>query len=403
MATSADAAPRPRLPRVVLLLGWVSFLADVSSDMAYPVLPLFLSAVLGAPGAALGTIEGLAGLVVSLTAAWSGWRSDRTRRRLPFVRLGYGLPVLGKVLIAGATVWPHVLAGRALDRLGKGLRSSPRDALIAEAVGAEARGAAFGFHRAMDTAGAATGVGAAALLLALWGSATEVEALRAVLWVSAATALLSLGLTFVVAEPRPETPVSCTAAAAAADPLPRRYWTALAVLAVFAVANSSDAFLLLRARGQGFTPSQVVWGYALYNLTYAMFSYPVGRLSDRFGRLRLIGAGWVLYAAVYAGFAVAGTGGLWGLFALYGVYMALTEGVGKALVADCAPRGRRGTALGVFYLVLGLCTLIGNVLAGWLWDNVSQQAPFWVGSAAALLALVLLVAFRAPLSARPPR
>jgi len=400
------ASPRPPLSREVVVLGWVSFFNDVSSEMIYPLLPLFMVVVLGASATSLGWVEGVAQAAVALLTAWVGWRSDRFRRRVPYVRWGYGLPVLGKGLLITAVAWPMVLVGRTVDRIGKGIRSSPRDALIADTTRDEDRGRAFGLHRAMDSAGAVVGVLLSAFLL-WWLSGSPVKdptvtqiahtatAFRTIFAIAAVLGLAALGCTFVLREP----PHAAPAAAAPAPPgglagLSRRYWLVMALLLVFSLANSSDTFLLLRAAQVGLAPWQVVLAYALYSLIYTLVSYPAGVLSDRLGRWRVIAVGWALYALVYLGLAHAGAAAIWPLLAVYGVYIALTDGVGKALLADHAPRERRGFAIGLFYLGSGLTTLVSSVIAGVLWDRVGPAAPFWFGSLAAATAVALLLVVR---------
>jgi len=366
--------------------------------MIYPLLPLFTVAVLGATATDLGWIEGTAQGIVALMTAWAGIRSDRMGRRVPWVRLGYGLPVLGKALLAVATTWPLVLIGRTVDRLGKGFRSSPRDALIADVTPEAIRGRAYGLDRAMDTAGAFVGVIGAAVLLWWFSRASrahDARPFRIVFAIAAAMGLASVALAFLVKEP----PAVRDAAPAPAAPgttlaLPAAYWRTLAILLVFAIANSSDTFVLLRASDVGMSPWSVVAAYALYNLVYTVASYPAGALSDRIGRWTLVGVGWAIYAAAYAGFAVATPALIWPTFAVYGLYTALTDGVGKALIADHAPRAYRGRALGIFYLGTAVATLVSSVMAGLLWDRLGHAAPFWVGAVAAVLALVVLVVLR---------
>lgn len=390
-----------RLPRTVWLLGGVSFFADVSGEMIYPLLPLFIVVVLGATATDMGWIEGIAQAVVAFTGAWAGIRSDRFRRRLPWVRLGYGLPVVGKAILVVATAWPFVLIGRTIDRLGKGFRGSPRDALIADATPDAMRGRAFGLHRALDTAGALTGVVLAAVLLYwLSGSPSGTTATasrddhpyRVVFAIAAALGVAAVVLTFLVKEV--SDPPAKHDAPAGKLALPPAYWRALVILLVFAIANSADTFLLLRASQVGLSPWAVVAAYASYNIIYAVVSYPAGALSDRVGRWTIVGIGWVIYAAVYAAFAIADTTTIWPAFAVYGLYMALTDGVGKALIADHAPKEHRGRALGIFYLATGIATIIASVVAGVLWDHVGPSAPFWLGSAAAAVAFVVLVIAR---------
>lgn len=420
-APTPDSVTNRPLPRAVWLLSWVSFFADVSSEMVYPLLPLFLVGVLGSSKTQLGIVEGAAVLIVAIMTAVAGVRSDRSGRRVPWIRVGYGLPVLGKTLIALATAWPLVLGGRLLDRFGKGLRGAPRDALIADAVTAGQRGRAFGLHRAFDTAGALIGVLFSAFLL-WWLTGTPQKAVdgatstevtetpawvyRAIVGVGAVLGLASLILTLLVRESEsPADEPATTSSPSNAPPassaiehrgplsLPRSYWSVLGVLLLFSLANSSDTFLLLRASDLGFSPWTVVLAYALYNLTYALLSYPAGLISDRLGRWRVIALGWTLYVGVYAGFALlpaSSAWGLWPLMAVYGLYMALTEGVGKALIADHAPRERRGAALGIFYSLTGLTALAASLLAGIVWDRVGSAAAFLVGAGFAASALVAL-------------
>lgn len=416
-----------RLPATVWLLSWVSLLADISGEMMFPLLPLFLVGVLKVSTIELGAIEGLALLVVALMSAYAGLRSDRRgpngAGRVPWIRWGYGLPVLGKSLIAIAGGWWLVLAGRLLDRLGKGLRGAPRDALIADAVDKSQRGQAFGLHRALDTIGALLGVLISALLLWWWSGSprvtggTEAAAAAAVpeAWVYRAVfgvaALLGLGswlLTLVIREPEGEpkqdevehsglSAQDVEKRAGGWSALPRRYWMTLGIFALFGLANSSDAFLLLRAQELGFAPWAVVLVYALFNVAYAAASYPAGDLSDRWGRWRVIGLGWVLYVAVYLAFAFlspATAWGVWPLMALYGLYMALTEGVAKALVGDCAPTELRGRAMGLFHAVNGISTLLASLLVGVVWQLAGAQSAFLLSGVLCGMALLLLCCWK---------
>ncbi len=398
---------RPPLPSVVIMLGWVSLLADVSSEMVYPIIPLFVVGALGASRTMLGWIEGAAVLIVAVATIWSGMHSDVGRRRLPYVRVGYSLPVVGKALLVVATGWPWVLTGRLVDRLGKGLRSSPRDALIASAVDRPDRGRAFGFHRAMDTTGALLGVLLSAAILwwftgspaAMDGSSRPPDAawpLRIAFAVAAILGLLAAGLTFLLSESAASSRADRLAPreSAATYQLSPAYWRALALMLVFSIANSSDVFLLLRARELGMPDWLVVLGYALYNATYAALAYPAGRVSDRLGPWRVMAVGWLIYAFVYAGMVFSGRAGLWLLLALYGVYMALTDGVSRALVVNLAPADRRATALAVFQVATGVVALGSSVAAGFLWDRFGHEVTFATGSIAAIVAVVLLIAVR---------
>jgi MFS family permease len=406
---STERKERTPLSREIVLLGWVSFFNDLSSEMIYPLLPLFLVAVLGASAASLGWVEGIAQATVAVLTAWAGWRSDRYRRRVPYIRLGYGLPVAGKAILIGAFAWPMVLLGRTIDRVGKGIRSSPRDALIADTTPAADRGRAFGLHRAMDSAGAVVGVLLSAVLL-WWLSGSPVKnpsvtqtahtaaAFRTIFAVAAGLSLAAVGFTFALREPPHEaaTPVAASAPATVTrfGGLSRGYWKVMVLLIVFSLANSSDTFLLLRAGQIGLAPWEVVLLYAMFSLVYTLVSYPAGVISDRFGRWRVIAVGWVLYAFVYLALARAGTVSIWPLLAVYGAYIALTDGVGKALLADHVPRERRGFAIGLFYMATGVTTLVSSVLAGELWDHVGPAAPFWFGGVTAAAAVVLLLVMR---------
>ncbi len=401
--TSTDAASASSLPPTVVRLGWLSFSLDVATEMSYPIVPLFLAATLKSSGSALGVIEGTAEGLLSIVTALTGRQSDRIRKRVPFIRVGYGLTAISKPLIALAQGWPFVLAMRSADRLGKGVRTAARDALIADVTAPDQRGRAFGFHRAMDTAGAFVGVLLAAFFLHLWPGEY-----RWILGLTAIPGVAAIAIAFTVTEtPRTEpgstANLSSTASPAAkprreklaVEPgsvreLPAGFWRAVIVLWIFAIGNSSDAFLLLRARDQGFGDIAVVLAYAFYNFVYAGSSYPAGVLSDRVGRTRLITVGWIVFAVVYAGFAVLGGAHIWWLFAVYGVYMGIVDGVSKALIADFAPAELQGTAMGVYRLGLGVATISSSAIAGLLWDRVSHAAPFWMGAIVAALAIALV-------------
>jgi MFS family permease len=377
---------RPRVARDVVLLGWVSFFNDISSEMIYPLLPMFLVLVLGASATSLGWVEGVAQAVVALLAAWTGWHSDRVRRRVPYVQVGYGLPVVGKLVLVAAVAWPMVLLGRTIDRIGKGIRSSPRDALIADATTPETRGRAFGLHRAMDSAGAVVGVVLAAILVGVLGTGTARD-FRIVFAVAAVLGLIAVAFTFVLREPAHAVTAVSEAPASSDTKLSRRYWAVLAILLVFSLANSSDTFLLLRAQQVGLAPWAVVVAYAVFSTVYMAVSYPAGVLSDRVGRWPLILVGWAIYAVVYTALGFTNAIGIWPLLALYGVYIALTDGVAKALLVDCAPRARRGFALGIYYMATAGTTLVSSVAAGMLWDRVGSAAAFIAGAIAAVAAI----------------
>lgn len=395
--SSEPDSPVPGVKRPVFILGVVSFLTDVSSEMVYPLVPLFLTSVLGAPLTAVGLIEGLAEGGASLFKAGGGWLSDRLRVRRPLVFAGYALSAVAKPLLAAAYVWPVALLVRFGDRAGKGVRTAPRDALVAEVTPLKQRGRAFGFHRAADTLGAVVGPAVALGLLALFSDNFRLIFILAFIPAVAGVALVSL------VRERPPAPAAAGATTSTWRELGIGFYVFLGVSLVFALGNSSDVFLLLRAKDVGLSNSEVVLSYMLFNLVYAVVAMPAGIASDRLGRRNVIGVGFAVFAAVYVGFGLAGGGAvIWPLFAVYGLHMALTEGVGRAFVADFVPSERRATALGLYQGAMGAMILLSSVIAGVLWDIVDPAAPFFLGAATALLALVALVILR-PQVAVPQR
>jgi MFS family permease len=377
-----------RLPPNVVKTGLVSFFADISSEMLYPLTPILLTAVLGAPVAVVGLIEGVAEAIASLVKPVAGRLSDRAGKRVPYMVSGYSLSALGKPLIALAQTWPLVLVARGVDRLGKGVRTGARDAFIADSVDAKDRGRAFGWHRGFDTAGAV--VGPLLSLLLLWLTRGN---LRLVIWLAFIPGAVSV---YFVSRLREVRRVDATQAGPAEAgvhaPLGSRFRWYVGVWAVFAVSNSSDVFIILRAKNVGLSTTAVVLLYVLYNVVYAIASPRLGALSDRLGRRVLLFAGLVVFAAVYAGLAVASAAWqLVVLFAVYGLYMAATEGVGKALAVDLVPAGGRAAAVGVLGMVTGIATLLASVIAGVLWSAVGPWAAFAFGAVGAILAAGLLV------------
>jgi MFS family permease len=374
------------LPRSVWLLGAISLLNDAASEMVYPLLPLFLAGTLGAGPRVIGLIEGLSEAVSSLLKLGSGVWSDRIRRAKPFVVWGYGVAGLARTLIAAATGWWFVLLCRLSDRIGKGLRSSPRDALLGRAVRSDQRGLAFGFHRAMDNAGAVVGPLVAAALL---GFGLE---LRTVFWCAAIPAVLVLLLVLRLREPEAEILVDAPRFNWHLGEFPAEFRRYLVVLALFMLGNSSNLFLLLRVRELGFRQEQIPLLWALMSLVAALFLTPLSALSDRFGRRRLIIAGWISYAAIYLllGWNGMPTWGIWILFMAYGLFIAATEGAEKALVADLVPRDQLGTAFGWYHLTLGVTLLPASLVFGALWESISPLTAFAFGAGCALVAALLL-------------
>ncbi len=381
---------KPRMNAGVMLLGWVSFLSDVASDMIFPLLPGFLTRTLHAGPAAIGLIEGVAEATASFMKMISGWWSDRVRRRKPIVVAGYSIAALARPLVGLAASWGQVLAIRFADRVGKGIRTSPRDALLADMVAPEHRGRAFGLQRAMDNAGALVGPLLAAFLLKfVFEDERSVFLLAAVPGIAAVLLLI-----FRLREaPRREEPVARDAPPHAGA-LPKRLWAAIGIFVLFALASSTDAFLLLRARDTGLAVWQLPLLWAVFNGVKAAAGVPGGALADRLGRVPTIIAGWIVYAISYVGFAyVAGPTQLWGLFAFYALFYALTEGAERALVADLVPAHLRGRAFGAFHASIGLAALPASVLFGVWWKMFGPHAAFLIGAAIALAASVALAVF----------
>lgn len=385
---------RARLHRNVIALGAVSLLTDFSSEMIYPLLPVFLTAVLGAGPAALGIVEGVAETTASLLKLYSGIRSDRTGRKKSMVLAGYGLSAAMRPLVGFATAWGHVLAVRFSDRVGKGVRTSPRDALIAASVPAEDRGRAFGLQRAMDHLGAVVGPLAAFLLLSGAGiSLRNVFLLSAIPGVAAVAALL-----LFVREPEGPAPVHVGGTFRDGN-LPAPFRRYLAIVGLFTLGNASDAFLILRAVEAGIPVAYVPLLWGAFHVVKSSFSLPAGILSDRWDRKKVVVGGWIVYAVAYAAWGIlSGPAWMVGLFLLYGLYAASTEGVERALVADFVLPERRGAAYGWFYLVTGIAALPASVLFGILYKWRGAGIAFGVSAALAVAASVLLLTLKSPSS-----
>ncbi|RNM12781.1 MFS transporter [Nocardioides pocheonensis] len=368
---------------------------DAASELLYPLMPILLTTVLGAPAAVVGVVEGIAEGVAAITKVLAGRFSDRFRKK-PLVALGYGLAAVGKVLVAAAGVWQVVLAGRAVDRLGKGIRGAPRDALLVQDIPVPARGRAFGFHRAADTAGAVVGP-----LIALAGYELLHHHLRPLLWVAVVPAALSVLLVFLLREERTAPARSDQAArpAPAAAPLGAAYWRVVAVLGLFSLVNFPDALLLLRLHEIGFGVVAVILAYVGYNLVYTALSFPAGVVADRLTPRSVVAIGLLVFAVAYVGLGLTEDHlAAWLLIGGYGAYTGLTDGVGKAWVSGLLPAGSQGTGQGIFQGVLGGGVLVAGLWAGLAWQVGGQgsgHVPLIVsGAVAGAIGLVLLVAPR---------
>ena len=371
----------------VFILGLVSFFNDVASEMIYPLVPIFLTNILGAPVSIVGLIEGIAEFTASLLKVFSGWFSDKIQKRKPFIVLGYSCSAISKIFLALASVWPFVLFARFIDRFGKGVRTAARDALIAESSQNFERGKAFGFHRTLDTLGAVLGP-----ILALLAIKFLNNNFRLIFLIAFVPALISiLLLIFFVKEKKKKTNQNFSFKFKWRD-LNFSFKIFLIISVIFALGNSSDAFLILRAQNLGLSSYLVVLAYVLYNLTYAIFSTPAGIISDKLGPKKVIFVGFGIFSFVYFLFGIIKFSWfVWILFPIYGIYMALTDGVGKAYISNLVPQQKIGTAFGIYQTLIGLTVFLASYIAGLLWTYIEPAAPFIFGGFTALLACFLVV------------
>ena len=387
-----------KLPRNVWIVTATSFLTDISSEMIVYLIPLFLANVLGVGTAIIGLIDGIAESTASLLKIYSGALSDKLGQRKWLTVAGYALSTIAKPFLYIANAWGWVMGVRFADRVGKGIRTAPRDALVADSIDASQRGLAFGVHRAGDTLGAFVGLGLAAVIVWLTQSQAEfltLSTFRIAILVSVIPAVLAVIVLAVgaheVAKGKTSTAPRLTLAG-----MDGRFQAFLVIVVIFTLGNSSDSFIVLRGQERGLNVLQIMFMMMTFNLVYALLAGPLGALSDKIGRRRLILFGWLAYGFVYLGFALSKTGWqVWMLFGLYGIYYAATEGVAKALIADLVPEAQRGTAYGLYAAAVGLTALPASLFAGLLWQGLGAwagfgaSAPFFFGAAMALLAGVL--------------
>jgi len=373
------------LNSIILRLGIISFFGDISSEMLYPINPIFITSILGASMTSLGLIEGVATAVASILKIYAGAWSDRIRKRKVFVVVGYLFAAVAKPLTGIATQWSEVLFARSFDRFGKGLRTAPRDAMLSESVTAEERGHAFGIHRGMDTAGATLGPLIAIAYLAYYHGP-----LRMIYFLAFIPGLISMGLAMTISEPKPTTeiPKMTPWTWKGLSPAFKNYllgWT------LFSLTNSSDVFLLMKARQGGASVTITILLYCFYNLFYAVLSPYFGKWSDKIPRKKIMVFGLLLFALVYLGFSFATElWQYWALFAVYGVYMAATDGVGTALAVDLFDPHRKATAVGILGMTSGIATIIASTCAGLIWDHFGSTWTFVYGASGAILAMVVL-------------
>lgn len=373
-----------KLPALVHRLGWISLFADICSEMVYPLLPVFLTSVLGAPVFALGMVEGVAESVVSLMKGWSGLHSDRTGKRAPYLSIGYGAAAIAKPILAMSTSWVGVLFARTLDRTGKGLRGPARDAMLADSVDPSRLGAASGFRQGMDTLGAF--LGTFLCLALLRGFHLSIQTIFLIAFVPG---LIATALTFGLpkAVPKAKSKDSST------EPFSRAYWFAVAVTAIFALANSSDTLPLQLASKLKWNLEGVVLLYIGFNFVFTLAAFLVGRIVDRAGETRIMGIGWTLYALTYWGFSQANQKTIVFWMGFYGISKALTEVGGLVLILKSVPKERKASGIGIGMMIKGFAVLIGNALAGLLWDRFGPGTAFLADSILSLVGVVALVSW----------
>lgn len=388
--------------RNIFFIGLVSFFTDISTEMIYPLIPLYLVSAFGASPALVGIIEGVAESLASLLKVYSGYISDKFQRKKALALIGYSTGILYKLVLLFAGSWAGVLCARAVDRFGKGVRTAPRDVLVSESAGENAMGKAFGLHKALDMAGSAIGILLTYFLLA--GSDGNIE-YKKLFAVSVIPAFLGIGMFIFIREKRAERPAGSQlklfGSFAGLDGRLKLY---LLVVLLFTLGNSSNAFLLLKAKAVGFDDRTVILLYFLCNITASVLSVPCGRLSDKIGRKSLLVSGYLVFSAVYFGFAFAfNRPFMTGMFILYGVYTAMITGVERAFVAEISPEGLKGTMLGLQSTVAGIALLPASVITGILWDSFGSAVPFVFGACLSLAAACILLLFMRKAAAQEPQ
>lgn len=377
---------------IILLLGLVSLFTDLSSNMIVPILPLYLATVLHVQVGSIGIIEGIAESTASILKLFSGWITDRLGKYKLLMLIGYGLSNLTKPLFAISGSWSQVLVIRFSDRIGKGIRTSPRDALLADSTTMEERGKAFGFRRAMDALGAALGPLVAFGILAIYAGNY-----RLVFWLSVIPGVLAIILIifFLKEKDREENVIKASLPKIGFKNQNRRFIWFSIIFTLFTVGNFSDAFLALRANDVGMTPAFIPLTFFALNMSSSIFSMPIGMLSDRIGRRPVLISGLLIFAVIYLGFGIVkSVPWIWVLFVLYGFYFAFTEGIQKAYIADIVPEGQRGTAMGTFNAMTGLAALPASIMAGYLWQTFGPMAAFSTSSVIAVVAALLMMILR---------
>jgi MFS family permease len=372
----------------VFFTGLVSFFMDISSEMIYPLVPLFLTSVLGVNKSVIGLIEGVAESTASLLKVFSGWFSDRMGRRKGLMIIGYGISVLSRPIIATAGIWQQVFASRFTDRLGKGIRTAPRDAIIAESAESTHMARAFSFHRSMDTMGAVVGPSLAIFFLSIFNNNY-----RKIFWLSMAPGIIAVLLIIIFIREKKKDLLPHTERPRLT--LSHFSWKAkffIIIATLFALGNSSDVFLILRAGQLGISTVMIPAVYLMFNLVYSLSAIPAGIAADKFGKKRIILLGFILFAVLYYGFAVAeSSAAVWVLFGLYGLFMGLTEGIQKAFLAAIIPQDFKATAFGVYGTCVGLAMFPASLIGGLLWDHVSPSSTFYFGATTAAISAIMFI------------
>jgi len=371
----------------VFVMGWVSFFNDIASEMVYPIVPIFLTTFLGASVAIVGVIEGIAESTAALLKVFSGWLSDKFQKRMPFISSGYSLSAFSKLLLGLAYSWPIVLIARFLDRFGKGIRTSARDSLIAESCSANERGKSFGFHRALDTLGAVFGSLGAILFLTIFKNN-----LRLTFYIAFIPALIGIILLLVFVKEKKKKALCASELRLRWRDVNPSFKIYLFINIIFFIGNSSDTFLILRAQNLGLAIKTTIFAYVLFNITYSLLSIPAGIIVDKIGAKKVIITGLFIFSIVYFFFGFINSSMfIWLLFPIYGIYMALTEGVGKAYISLLVPVEKSGTAFGIYQTAIGICSFFASFIAGLMWSYINVRIPFYFGSIMAFIAAILFI------------
>jgi MFS family permease len=380
---------KTKVPPLVYVLSVISFFNDIASEMLYPILPIFLTQILGAPVFVVGIIEGIAEGLAAFLKSYFGFLSDKYQSRKPFIVIGYGLSTLSKIIIASAYHWVVVFIARSIDRVGKGVRTGPRDALLLDAASKNNKGKIFGLHRAFDSAGAIIGP-----LITLYLLSQHPNNIRLILYVAILPAIATLLLFYFISESKTKIAKTTKQFSFFKTIKIQSHQLRLffIILAVFSLGNSSDSFLILKAKSIGLQLTTVVMVYIVYNIVYALLSTPAGILADRLGAKKIFLVGLVIYTLVYIGFALnTSTSLVWLLFAVYGGYIALTDGVSRALIGTLIEKEQGATIYGMSQTLTSISTLLASIIAGILWSAISPMAPFFFGAFCSLSAILLFL------------